>query len=86
MYNVKSTLHSFHCSAVASACCNGSTCQNVSAGVICLKGDSEVIGGGCQKDSLCTGESAECPVAPQEEDGTPCNDGKNTCRDGACTG
>ena len=79
-------MHFFHRSAVASACCNGDTCEFAPAGVVCLKGDSEVVGGGCQQDSTCPGGSAECPAAPQEEDGTPCNDGKNTCRDGACTG
>ena len=61
-------------------------CDFASAEVTCLKGDSDVVGGGCQKDSQCTGTSANCPPAPTEVDGTPCNDDKNTCRDGACTG
>ena len=74
------------CSAMASSCCDESTCDFAAAGVVCLKGDSDVIGGGCQQDSLCPGTSAVCPPAPQEEDGTPCNDNKNTCLDGACTG
>lgn len=73
---------------MASACCEEKegVCNFASAEVICLKGDSDVVGGGCQKDSPCTGNSADCPPAPKEEDGTPCNDNKNTCVDGACTG
>lgn len=73
-------------SGVASACCNGTTCEYAPADFVCLKGDSDIVGGGCQKDSLCPGDSDKCPPAPAEEDGTSCNNGENTCRDGACTG
>lgn len=76
----------FKCSQKASACCEESTCNYAPAGTICLKGDSDIVGGGCQKDSECPGDSANCPPAPKEEDGTPCNENKNTCFDGACTG
>ena len=68
------------------ACCNGSECVYAPLDFLCLKGDSDIPGGGCQKDSFCPGDSADCPVAPKEEDGTSCNDDKNTCLDGACTG
>lgn len=83
---IYTTCTNFKYSQKASACCEESTCNYAPAGIVCLKGDSDIVGGGCQKDSECPGDSAECPPAPKEEDGTACNEGKNTCFDGACTG
>lgn len=75
------------CSSKASTCCGRETCQPLNdETVLCLKGDSELNDGGCQKDTFCEMDNYECPPPSLELDGVPCNNGSNVCENGACTG
>ena len=74
-------------SSKASTCCARDECEPLNdESVLCLKGDTGIDGGGCQKDTFCKLDNPDCPPPTLEEDGTPCNNGSNVCENGACTG
>lgn len=77
----------FFYSSKASTCCGRESCQPLNdLNVLCLKGDSDLNDGGCQKDTFCAIGEKDCPMPMLEDDGVPCNNGSNVCDNGACTG
>lgn len=73
------------CSSQASSCCR--ECMPVNnVTLVCLKGDSEFMDGGCQNDTYCEMNNPDCPAPTPQPNSTVCNNGSNVCENGACTG
>ena len=72
-------------SSQASSCCLN--CQPINnSSHVCLKGDLNLDGGGCQNNTFCVKNNPNCPEPTLEADGKVCNNGSNVCQSGACTG
>uniref|UniRef100_A0A1B6D7E4 ADAM 17-like protease n=1 Tax=Clastoptera arizonana TaxID=38151 RepID=A0A1B6D7E4_9HEMI len=65
------------CSDKNSPCCNN--CQYMSAGMKCRDAQYAT----CEKESVCTGKSSDCPRSPPMGDGTSCLE-RGQCRGGKC--
>ncbi|XP_065175126.1 disintegrin and metalloproteinase domain-containing protein 10-like isoform X1 [Sycon ciliatum] len=70
------------CSPQQGPCCSSSTCSFVlsSSNVTCSEPHECRIG-----LSVCNGTTSTCPVTPPKSDGTVCNKGRASCKDGECT-
>ncbi|XP_072033054.1 LOW QUALITY PROTEIN: disintegrin and metalloproteinase domain-containing protein 10-like [Amphiura filiformis] len=68
-----------YCSPSQGACCNPDTCLPHNNTVECFKEED------CQAQSLCTGNSVDCPTPAIINEGETCNDGRLRCENGNCS-
>ncbi|XP_068693194.1 disintegrin and metalloproteinase domain-containing protein 10-like [Montipora capricornis] len=69
------------CSRVAGTCCTEDCALIPESKTHVCHEETE-----CSSETTCNGQSGRCPPAESKPRNVTCNDGSNTCLDGACTG